>query len=795
MLEHVRQKRRQPRICRRGGRSAAGRRVNPRAVVVVSVFAGLLPVLLLLGARQPVVAQGNTVSPSSSPIVITSDNRFVWAVNPDTNTLSAARVEGDVNLKEVEIPVGREPQSVAISNNNRSLFVTNMVDGTVSVINVPGGVVAAAEPVRDIRVGTEPYGCVLTPDGTKLYVANSTSNSVSVIDTRTLQVARTIPNVGVRPMGLGIQNNKLYVTQFYAQLRPNGRPVDQNEGADDGREGRVTVINTVTDTVLKTIPLAPLDPARVGFKANGSTLGKVPPRNNAQGQPIFDTDTGCFPNILQSIAFKGNRAYLPAIGSSPNGPFRFNVNCQSVLSVIDTLNDVEAANQTINMNNGLGAENPQTRLFLSNPWAIAFQNNANIGWVVVSGIDQIVRVQLAPDGTPTVNAPNPVRISLSLDPHGDFRTGGKNPRGIVLNSTSTRAYVANLVSRDVSVVNLQTNSLITNIPMTGLPAAGTLEAAILRGKQLFNTGIGPAGTDPAFEASRPPGGVMSDRGWGNCFSCHPFGWHDSVTWMFPDGPRQTIPLDTTFDGRNANHVRILNWSSIRDEVQDFELNTRGVFGGQGLITLADGKQDPDVVSLVRGNGTLGRPNSGRSTDLDALATYQAFGIRSLIGPAPDATLAAQGLQLFKAANCLKCHGGSQWTRAIRDFVPGAEGGPSFDFAIGAIVDTQMLRFLDPVGTFNAARANELRANANVGGEVPVARGQLGFNSPSLIGVFGSAPYFHDGSAQTLEEVMAHVGHRVSGTAGFDLFTSEQSVRAMVEFLKSIDATSQTLPGP
>jgi YVTN family beta-propeller protein len=780
-------------------RGKASRRVNPRAAVAIATFGGLLPALLLFGGRgrdSTALAQGTATGANSSPIAISNDNRFVWAVNPDTNTVSAAIVANDVNLKVVEVSVGREPQCVAIANNNRTAFVTNQVDGTVTVIDIPGGEASLAQAKQDIRVGTEPYGCVLTPDGTKLYVANSTSNSVSVIDTRTLQVVKTIPSVGVRPMGLGIVNNKLYVTQFFAQLRPNGRPIDQNEGADDGREGRVTVIDTNTDAVVKTITLAPLDPAKVGFKSNGTTLGKIPPRTdpNNNNAPIFDFDIGCFPNLLQSVVIKGNRAYLPAIGSSPNGPFRFDVNCQAILSVIDTVNDVEDVNQTINMNKGVDKEDVKTRLFLSNPWAIAFKRNSNEGWVVASGIDQIVRVQLGADGAPTINAPTPLRINLSLDAHGDFRTGGKNPRGIVINGTDTRAYVINLVSRDISAINLQNNTFIGNIQMAGLPAAGTLEATVLRGKQLFNTGIGPAGTDPNFPGSQGPGGVMSARGWGNCFSCHPNGWTDSVTWMFADGPRQTISLDSTFDHRNPNHVRILNWSSIRDEVHDFELNTRAVFGGQGLITDATGKQDPDVFSLVRADGSLAKPNTGRSADLDALAAYQAFGIRSLIGPAPDPTLSAQGLQLFKAANCIACHGGSQWTRAIRDFNP-AQGGLAFDFSIGAIVDVQLLRFLNPVGTFNPAHANELRANANVGGQVPVARGALGFNSPSLIGVFATAPYFHDGSAQTLEEVMANVPHRIAGTAGFDLFAPPDNIRAMVEFLKSIDATSQTLPGP
>ena len=50
-----------------------------------------------------------------------------------------------------------------------------------------------------------------------------------------------------------------------------------------------------------------------------------------------------------------------------------------------------------------------------------------------------------------------------------------------------------------------------------------------------------------FFTSRPP---WSDRGWGGCWSCHPDGRTDTVTWSFEAGPRQTISLDGTF-----NHTR------------------------------------------------------------------------------------------------------------------------------------------------------------------------------------------------------------------------------------------------
>jgi len=89
---------------------------------------------------------------------------------------------------------------------------------------------------------------------------------------------------------------------------------------------------------------------------------------------------------------------------------------------------------------------------------------------------------------------------------------------------------------------------------------------------------------------------------------------------------------------------------------------------------------------------------------------------------------------------------------------------------------------DP-GLFADGVSNEIRANnvANV-----QARGDLGFNVPSLISVFASAPYLHSGSALTLNTVLANVTHRSAGSGGVDTLTDPNARAAVVTFLKSID---------
>jgi hypothetical protein len=293
---------------------------------------------------------------------------------------------------------------------------------------------------------------------------------------------------------------------------------------------------------------------------------------------------------------------------------------------------------------------------------------------------------------------------------------------------------------------------------------------------------------------------MSDFGWGSCYSCHNDGLTDGVTWMFGDGPRQTIPLSETFikpqpPGAQVNEngapilpsfkQRVLNWSAVRDEVQDFELNTRNVSGGQGLIRKGDGSVDPDVFNLVIPAGNPAPANhavnTGRDADLDQLAAWQAFGVRAPISPLRTQNVAT-GRGLFAAANCQSCHGGAAWTRGIVDFTP----PPVAETITGG----QLQRFLFQVGSFNPNQFNEKRP---VGATIVTANGALGFNIPSLVSVFASAPYFHDGSAQTLDEVMLNVTHRSAGTNGTDTLTNPADRLELVKFLKSIQTDTAPFP--
>jgi cytochrome c553 len=293
-------------------------------------------------------------------------------------------------------------------------------------------------------------------------------------------------------------------------------------------------------------------------------------------------------------------------------------------------------------------------------------------------------------------------------------------------------------------------------------------------------------------------GKQSNSAWSTCASCHPSGLADGITWIFPDGPRQTIPLDGLYSKVNGAHdIRINNWSAARDSVTDFNNNSRGVQGGVGFASDAPfSAAMPNPAIFDHGI------SQGASEALD-LETLWAQTVRPLNVPEGDEADVSAGATVF-GQNCASCHGGAKWTKSQVFYL----NNPALDKAFAAMgtardpgltitanqvvmyadakVDTGTLKFLEGIGTFNATGAIEVRGAGAASGQRSL--GTLGFNVPSLLSTAYHAPYFHDGSARTLEAVFAaHAlgGGTIESTLGAPDRTS------LLDFLRSIDGSTQT----
>ena len=381
----------------------------------------------------------------------------------------------------------------------------------------------------------------------------------------------------------------------------------------------------------------------------------------------------------------------------------------AAVSAIDTMRNSEDISASLPINDQDIFGSP-----VNNPVAVVPAPDGKMLYVVLAGSNLVEVVDIAQPQHPKLVK---------------FLQVGQNPRGIAVNSEGTLGYVMNYLSRSVTMLDLVKREPLAEIPVTG----ETLNATVLRGKILFNTA-----TDPRIAGSS----------WVSCASCHADGGSDGVTWMFPDGPRQTPPL------WNATQTLPWHWSAALDEAQDVENTIQEIQHGIGLAAGADPPQ-------------LGQPNAGRSADLDALAAFMAVGIRTPRLPKPtDSTMVAAGRQMFISAGCAACHVGDAWTVSR---LPGMAG--QLDADGNGMIDS----VLRDAGTHN----------------VRDLRGASGFDVPSLLNVGLTAPYLHDGSLPTIQAVIES-GHPHAGTQPP---LNAEELRQLVAFVSAIGADTVPIAAP
>ncbi len=241
---------------------------------------------------------------------------------------------------------------------------------------------------------------------------------------------------------------------------------------------------------------------------------------------------------------------------------------------------------------------------------------------------------------------------------------------------------------------------------------------------------------------------LSPEGYMSCASCHDDGGHDGMTWDLThlgEGLRNTLSLRGTSGTRFGN----LHWSSNFDEVQDFEVQIEQLNGADGLIP---------GITFTENTSPLTHVTAGESEELDALAAYvNSLGKNSVL-KAPDQCgnnytcqqERSNGSWQFQSHGCVDCHSGA----AYRD-------GENHD-----------------VGTITVS------SGQGSGSLLSAIR------TPSLIELWDTAPYLHDGSAATLEEVFTVGDH---ANMGLDQRELHNLIRYINEIGRSTFIDDEVLP--
>lgn len=591
----------------------------------------------------------------------------------------------------------------------------------------------------------------ITADGALLLAVNPDSNSLSVVDLAHANAVTEI-SVGVDPRTVAVDDGgtRAYVAnrgsasvsvvdlsarKRIAEIATGYRPYGVVVSPDGSRlfiaeqgAGQVRIVNTRNLATARVIPTRQR-PSGLAITDDGATLYVTHLLSNILTAITLQPRVTYLPLLLKAPATAGRQQTAPDI-TVPASSLQLPVSSISLWPSSNLVQSIVIAP------NGRRAWSPHTRSNASNR-ALTFDTTV---FPVVTPVDLATGRML-----PTAN--------ISLDTVD-------RPVGLPFDAAFTpdgrELWVVNAASNDVTVIDLNSPSHATHIQVSDAPrgivispngmtayvnntlagAVSVIDTAAYRVTETITVTQIPLPPvllqgKRLFNSSADP--RMSKLGWIACSTCHFDGESDGLTWFFSfAGPRNTTSLLGMIE------TYPLRWSGEWDESADSEFVIRRENFGTGLI------EGPVNCALSPVDCVHQPPNQGRSRDLDALALY-LDSLEAAPSPYPLDAAAGRGQAIFERADtrCAECHPAPLFT----DLKPHDVGTVTGDEQIG-----------------------------------------LAYDTPTLRGLWNSAPYLHDGSAGTLRGVLTSANPR--DAHGVTSHLTEPEIADLIAFMLALPQSSQ-----
>jgi YVTN family beta-propeller protein len=652
-------------------------------------------------------------------------------------------------------PTASQPthsSSILLDTARGRVWCVNPDNGSVSALDM-----RAKNRLFEIPTGVSPQTLAQAPDGS-IWVANRGSATLSVLSHSDGHVLATIAlPYGSRPHGLAFNPAG---TALYATL----------EGS-----GKLIKIDPLSRSVLATVDLGPT-PRALAVSGDGKRILITRFISGISNAEVYEVDAASFskartftltPSLDPDTETGGGGIlnYLGSIVIAPDGKravvtaAKANTRRGRFVSGVDLIpeNTVRAALAYLDLETD--TEDFPARNDFDNASLPSASVYSRLGDLIFTGLE----------GSNAVHTRDPYNNGAVLERN---KAVGPAPIGLALDARSKTLYVHAFLGRSVSIWDVSPyneaeaieKDSVQSRPLGQIATVAwdALPDQVLRGKRLF------------YNAADTQ---MSFNGYISCATCHLDGGSDGRVWDFTDrgeGLRRT----TSLLGRAGTGHGPVHWSANFDEIQDFENDIRGPFGGKGFMSDADFQAGTRKL-------TLGDRKAGLSPELDALAAYvsslaqvNASPYRNADGTMTADALAGEAIFNGAEAGCARCHVPPLYTDS-RLPGPAAKMGTGAGAAEGSLAALPPGDHLTPQG-FLVHDVGTLKPSAGH----RLADTLQGFDTPTLKGIWETPPYLHDGSAPTLADVIgsANAGDKHGKTSHLNAVQKEQ----LLAFLRQLD---------
>ena len=452
--------------------------------------------------------------------------------------------------------------------------------------------------LREIPVGHLPR--TLTQDSAgNIWVTNQDDATLSIINGTTFEIMNTmhLPYAS-RPFGICADAKG---TTVLVTLEATGTIIKINSHSQEIEDSLKTfpkprgiAISGDGNAFFLSRFLSPRDHGELGrFQLN--PLKQIKPISLVYDETVDSKSNGHgVPNSLSFVCISpdGQNLWVPFIKDNvkrglyvnPSLPAPdFESTVRTGVAQIDITSDSEVISKRVDLDN---------RSFAS---AVAFSSKGEHAFVATETSNEIA----------IYNSLEMERIS-ALEPQNREQERGPNVLAVLSNDSVL--FIHYFLSREIGVYDISQvggSNLLTQLALIPTVKQEILPPEVLRGKQIF------------YNAADPR---MATDKYISCAACHFEGGSDGRIWDFThkgEGLRRTPSLV----GKTGVGNGPLHWSGNFDEVQDFEHDIRGFFGGKGFI-------DSSLFFSGTHNEALGDPKVGLSQSLDDLTAY----IKSLNQP-------------------------------------------------------------------------------------------------------------------------------------------------------------------